>query len=461
MATPLQYFQPSPVRGQLEPPDATTRPGWRYLQCTDTPNELKVLLPPRASQVYAYLLSQEQVELARGAEASWERLMHVRHLKDRMTRKCRRLARISPGPGKEAQFRTLYAPPDFTLKELEKWYRNRHDANNAPPSFVQKSRKPHSSSKHSHGTRGTSGRHHRSTGLTTSRRSSQSGLSYAEDSQYPEQTERSYFSDDDQEKTLPSVPAESFVHVEHQDAFPSRIPYVSDTDLNASRPDITSPDPIPMPYRPRESTLSALHDQLAGHIPNTQVEIPPIDIVPPSEPSLTMPEPEIPEFGLSMPVPETAPATLDRPQLVRKRSSLKRSGSRSSLKTVSWALNDTGKTRYATAVEEIIYAGEELETARLAHREEILLLQDLHRNLIDIKDRLRLDEERVKLEQQKLIDAEETVRHQEERLRFTFEQLELHEGHYQAKVTNALDEASRSLSHRRENTIPEVLEPPV
>lgn len=34
--------------------------------------------------MYAYLLSQEQVELARGAEASWERLMHVRHLKDRM-----------------------------------------------------------------------------------------------------------------------------------------------------------------------------------------------------------------------------------------------------------------------------------------------------------------------------------------------------------------------------------------
>jgi len=151
MATPLQYFQPSPVRGQLEPPDATTRPGWRFLQCTDTPNELKgkqiltisppatnpglpVLLPPRASQVYAYLLSQEQVELAKGAEASWERLMHVRHLKDRMTSecprlfarsfrlelpatgKCRRLARISPAHSKEAQFRTLYAPADFTLK---------------------------------------------------------------------------------------------------------------------------------------------------------------------------------------------------------------------------------------------------------------------------------------------------------------------------------------------------------
>lgn len=53
--------------------------------------------------------------------------------------------------------------------------------------------------------------------------------------------------------------------------------------------------------------------------------------------------------------------------------------------------------------------------------------------MIEIKDRIRLDEERVRLEQQKLIDAEEAVRHQEERLRLTFEQLELHEGRYQAK----------------------------
>jgi len=113
MATPLQYFQPSPVRGQLEPPDANTQPGWRYLQCTDTPNELKgkqiltvlspttdprplVLLPPRTSKVYAYLLSQEQVELSKGAEASWERLMHVRHLKDRMISKHSRPLRLHP-----------------------------------------------------------------------------------------------------------------------------------------------------------------------------------------------------------------------------------------------------------------------------------------------------------------------------------------------------------------------------
>jgi len=198
--------------------------------------------------------------------------------------------------------------------------------------------------------------------VTASRRSSQSGLTYAEDSHYgegshyPEQTERSYFSDDDQEKTLPSVPAESFVHIEHEDAVPGRIPYMSDTELNASRPNIMSPDPIPMPYRPRESTLSEL--QFTRHMPKPYDDIPPIDIVPPSEPSLTMPEPVVPEAAPpSMPVPQTAEATLDRPPLLRKRSSLKRSNSRSSLKTVSWAMNDTGTTRYTNAVEEIIFAG--------------------------------------------------------------------------------------------------------
>jgi hypothetical protein len=112
-----------------------------------------------------------------------------------------------------------------------------------------------------------------------------------------------------------------------------------------------------MPYRPRESTLSELNDRIAIHMPNPHDEIPPIDVVPPSEPSLTMPEPVVPEAAPPMPMPHMAEGGLERPKLVRKRSSLKRSNSRSSLKTVSWALNDTGKSRYATAVEEIGYAG--------------------------------------------------------------------------------------------------------
>jgi hypothetical protein len=51
----------------------------------------------------------------------------------------------------------------------------------------------------------------------------------------------------------------------------------------------------------------------------------------------------------------------------------------------------------------------------------------------EIKDRLRLDEERIRMERDRLIGAEESVRRQEERLRTTFEQLELQEGRYQTK----------------------------
>lgn len=39
---PANYLQPAPVRGQLEPPNQRSAPGWRYIQCTDTPNQFRV-----------------------------------------------------------------------------------------------------------------------------------------------------------------------------------------------------------------------------------------------------------------------------------------------------------------------------------------------------------------------------------------------------------------------------------
>jgi hypothetical protein len=36
--------------------------------------------------VYAYLLGQEKRELQKGPDATWELLLHIRHLKDRMIR---------------------------------------------------------------------------------------------------------------------------------------------------------------------------------------------------------------------------------------------------------------------------------------------------------------------------------------------------------------------------------------
>ncbi|KAI0692788.1 hypothetical protein BC835DRAFT_1307013 [Cytidiella melzeri] len=126
-ARSLNYFQQSPVRGQLEPSDGVSRSGWRYLQCTDTPNELRVLLPPRTALIYSHILKTERNELAKDKTASWDRIMQIRHLKDRMIRKCQRLARASTVKDKHTgrmMMFTLHAPPDFRLKEMERWYRD-------------------------------------------------------------------------------------------------------------------------------------------------------------------------------------------------------------------------------------------------------------------------------------------------------------------------------------------------
>ncbi|KAJ3799892.1 hypothetical protein GGU11DRAFT_460004 [Lentinula aff. detonsa] len=122
----LEYLRPSPVRGQLEPQDSQTAKGWRYLQTTDTLDELKVLIPPNTASMYEQLLKLETLELAKKS-VTWDRLLEIRHLKDRMIRKCQKLSKALPtrriGHGDPFTFQTLVAPADFRLKEMEKWFR--------------------------------------------------------------------------------------------------------------------------------------------------------------------------------------------------------------------------------------------------------------------------------------------------------------------------------------------------
>ncbi|KAK0245736.1 hypothetical protein EDD85DRAFT_30197 [Armillaria nabsnona] len=134
----LDYYRVSPVRGQLEPYDPTTARNWRYIQTTDTPNELKVLLPPSVATMYEQLLNFEVLELDKHATVSWERILEIRHLKDRMIRKCQRLSRVIPpkriGRGDPFVFQTLIAPADFRLKEMETWFhqeQSRHKGRSA------------------------------------------------------------------------------------------------------------------------------------------------------------------------------------------------------------------------------------------------------------------------------------------------------------------------------------------
>lgn len=71
--------------------------------------------------MYEQLLKLETLELAKKT-VSWDRLVEIRHLKDRMVRKARRL---SPPKSSQhgARISSIIAPDDFRLKEMERWFR--------------------------------------------------------------------------------------------------------------------------------------------------------------------------------------------------------------------------------------------------------------------------------------------------------------------------------------------------
>jgi len=78
--------------------------------------------------MYEQLLKLENYELSKKANASWDRLMEIRHLKDRMIRKCQKLSKTNmpltkkPSRGDNFFFQTFVAPSDFRCKEMEKWF---------------------------------------------------------------------------------------------------------------------------------------------------------------------------------------------------------------------------------------------------------------------------------------------------------------------------------------------------
>lgn len=80
--------------------------------------------------MYEQLLKFEAFELAKKSGPSQERILQIRHLKDRMVRKCIKLAKSSPPPGTSTSY-TIVAPPDFRLKEMEKWFKEQQKRTNA------------------------------------------------------------------------------------------------------------------------------------------------------------------------------------------------------------------------------------------------------------------------------------------------------------------------------------------
>ena len=104
--------------------------------------------------MYERLLKLEAHELARKPAVSWERIMEIRHLKDRMIRKCQKIAKTSQpnariaGASDTFVFQTFVAPADFRVKEMEKWFREQQrrtitaaaNASRRLPAAIQSSR---------------------------------------------------------------------------------------------------------------------------------------------------------------------------------------------------------------------------------------------------------------------------------------------------------------------------------
>ena len=78
--------------------------------------------------MYEQLLKLEHYEVSKKPGVSWDRLMEIRHLKDRMIRKCQKLAKTTvpiskkPSRGDTFSFQTFVAPSDFRCKDMEKWF---------------------------------------------------------------------------------------------------------------------------------------------------------------------------------------------------------------------------------------------------------------------------------------------------------------------------------------------------
>lgn len=368
---PLDTFCSSPVRGQLEAYDPKTPKGWRYIQTTDTPNQLKILLPPGTASMYEQLLKFEVFELRKKAALSWERILEIRHLKDRMIRKCHKLAKDSSlrKPSDPLTFQTIIAPSDFRVNAMERWFQQQQKRTNA---FLQ--RNSPSSNQHS------------------------------------------------RQLSVPSNEGKR-LHVRSETRFlpqPSRLPHLAERSASLpTRPALpravppSSPPPLPHLLRIRNPEtgydLSADPQKFVTHPLNSNAKDLPLD-----DESSSIP-----------PKQDNTP----RPEIRRRRSCIKGAGIGDLVKTVSWA-DDGGLaeqvSKCSSANRDVHASGRKWEEIRdifvgqMAGLE--LLQQEVEKSL-----------EHIRSESEHLMRTDETLRRQRSILQLTFQELERKQTLLQAK----------------------------
>ncbi|KAI0756924.1 hypothetical protein C8Q80DRAFT_1092635 [Daedaleopsis nitida] len=468
----LNYYQQSPVRGQLENPDGS---GWRFIQCTDTPNELRVLIPPRTALIYSHLLKAEVAELGKDKTANWERIVQIRHLKDRMIRKCTRLSRTTiprDKPTPRLIFQTIHAPPDFRLKEMERWFKLQggeivktpkvptaapycedcadcmaHQKRTQPYSQAQASvRGPPSSSKpvppagyppermaRRQIPHGQMAPHPRSSALPP--RQDQRVRNPASQRGHVRQASMPAAPGHHPGGSRPTEGRRSSEHlrVEHH-----------------SRPQVRSPDPLPIPFRTRPRSVSpdrtlSTPSELQSPAPQVldlPVSSSPVPASPKESPSVTPPKISTPPNGL--PTIHEDQEHEHRP-IVRRRSSLKKRDSMSRIsvasqsKSVAWAMDRDWvdqMSQYMKTSNEAEVLSAELDKLRTEYHDEIEAMRVLC---------LRVEEsqERVKIETEHLRRDEHAVKIQEHKILSSSEQIEQKQAEFQAKVLAVLEESKR------------------
>ena len=437
---------------------------------------------------YSQLLHYESSELEKGRAADWDHILHIRHLKDRMIRKCQRLARMNHTPGTApTAFRIVHAPADFRLKEMERWLRDqdprgkstkevrrqpsaetantqsqssnqayapaqssrtprtpRVPTSPAPPQRGSSTRAPGTLRRHGSGST-------RSSNYVDSRASAESPRQRP--TVYPQAAppRTPYLSPVVEERT--ESPPPSTILTNPYGETPQRAAEESAFTSPETRADVVSPDPLPHLYRPPSmlAPMAELATVMMTRSPESVMEFaqPPLAQGMPepfAESFMPTEPPGMPEPGVSS-FPDQ-PAGPHRP-IVRRRSSLRQNGGRSSAngtpKMVSWAM-DRDWADYLTKFDHVVYAaefagwshsriccwvltsgtGDELEEARKKFQEEISSVRNLRLTVTSALERLRLESDTLQRE-------ETALRAHEERVIATFERLKEKEANYKER----------------------------
>ncbi|KAG1749949.1 uncharacterized protein EDB91DRAFT_1235380 [Suillus paluster] len=492
---PLDYLHVSPVRGQLEPSDEVTKKtGWRFLQCTDTPNELKVLLPPRTAQLH--------LKLAKKHNASWEH---------RMIRKCQRLAHSYSASKPPAKV-------PFLLKEMEKWIRLHGESDesirkmpvgesirprnsfccdrcaNLVPHHHTISRR--SSIQSTHSRRSALSERSPSKILPASpRRARSSKASSVQSDQKPSPVASSIVLNESlshhesrlyenrvHESTIREESRDDQVHATFK-AHESRSEDSSITQESRVRESSNirtrqSKHSRSMSYDERRFAESGLHEikhtmqaipeaseVSADYSNRSAVSISKLSVISPDplphpyhgstsavfldivESPVDAPEVQScePDYGHSAedegvwtPPSEDEPTSdfPPHPNTLRRRSSLKRNNA--DLR-VSMAYSAKTISKYHAAAGEIEHADREWDAICATYHEELAGVRALRRNVTQTLARLRLEAERLQRE-------DEVIQDQEDKLRAGYEQLEQKHGQYREKVKAVLEETEQVLT---------------